>query len=332
MKKIWILYITFLLLLPLYSFSANRSAPEWMNYTIGARAVALGQNFAAFADDATAAFNNPGGLPNIFSEDYPGHMFWVSGTFAILPYDRWMGAFTTSFKLNGLILGVSGLFTQGKNQVDSGFGQGDTEKDNAWLAQITLASSLAENQSISFGGNIKFFQDTSDNVKGNGLVFDFGAYIAVFNMISVGAFVKNIGFVKYEGREARFVAPVVSVGVGYNPLSRRNFAFCLHIERETGKDNKTFKGSGGLFVAVYSNEYMSESRKQNPVDEIAATQTKRVIYYNTIHLNFGFHGYEFSCGTTFNFFGFKFDYAFTFEIKTGQENQYSHIFTLEKRF
>ena len=330
MQKRTIIGIILLIFIPIYMSAGDRSAPEWMKYTIGARAMALGQNFAAFADDGTATFNSPGGLPNIFSEDSPGHKLWVSGTFAILPYDRTMGAFSTSFKISKIVLGVSGLYTKGQNQINIDRGAADNKKDDAWMAIISIASNLSENQNISFGGNVKFFQDTSDNVKGTGFVFDFGTYIAVFNMISLGALVKNMGYIKYEGMDARFIAPTVSIGIGYNPLSRRNFAFCLHLERDTGKNNGKFVGSGGLFVAIYSNEYMSESRKSNPIDETSATQSKKTIYYNVIYLNFGFHGYEFSCGATFNFFGFKVDYAFV--INTTGEYEYSHVFTLEKRF
>lgn len=327
MKKLIIIPII-ILTFGVFAYSNDARAPEWMNYTIGARAVALGQAFAAFADDATTAFNNPAGLSNII-RDEDGHRWWISGTFGLMPDKRYLGAFSTSTKFKKLAVGISGIYTNGMDLLNADRNPADSQRDYAFMPIISLGSVLPDNETIAFGGNIKFFKSKTDNIKASGFAFDIGGYIAVINMISIGVFVKNIGYIKYEDRDSRFIAPTVSAGIGYNPLSRRNFAFCIHIERDTGSSNAKFIGSGGLFIALWTQDYMTGVSSDSPVDETPASR-KRTIYHNAIHLNLGFHGKEFSCGLTFSLFGFKLDYAFV--IHTTEKNKYSHLFTLEKRF
>ena len=327
MKKI-VLANVFILLFGVFAYSNDARAPEWMNYTIGARATALGQAFAAFADDATTAFNNPAGLPNII-RDEDGQRVWVSGTFGLMPDNRYLSAISTSTKFGKLAMAVSAVYTNGADLLNADRNPADGNRDYAVMPIISLATVLPDNETISFGGNIKFFKSKTDQIKASGFAFDIGGYIAVINMISIGVFVKNIGYIKYDDRDARFIAPTVSAGIGYNPLSKRNFAFCIHIERDTGSSTAKYIGSGGLFIALWTNDYMTGVSSDSPVDENVSTR-KRKIYHNAIHLNMGFHGKEFSCGLTFSLFGFKIDYAFV--IHTTETNKYSHLFTLEKRF
>ena len=97
MKKIISGFILVLLFIPcISSYADERHGPEWLDLTVGARANALGKAFAAFADDATTAFNNPGGLPNIFSSTAENKM-WLSASYSNLPGSRNLGAFTTAF-------------------------------------------------------------------------------------------------------------------------------------------------------------------------------------------------------------------------------------------
>lgn len=333
MKKIKIAVLFYLVIIFSNSmFSGDRRGPEWLNYTIGARANALGQAFAAFADDATTAFNNPGGLPNLFVSDSTNkNKLWLSTTYALMPSERHLAALSTSFKVSKLILGVSAIYTNGINERDSFRNTADNQRDYAWMPVISIATVLPDNETISFGGNIKFFSEKSDGVKSTGMVFDFGSYIQIVNMISLGVVVKNIGYVNYENQAARFIAPVVKIGMGYNPPGRRNFALCLHIEKDTGREDSPFIGSGGLFVALWSKEYISGgNQSNNPLNEDTGPRKKRKVYFNAVYVNLGFHGREFSCGLTVNIFTFKIDYAFI--INNTENNEYTHVFTLEKRF
>jgi hypothetical protein len=322
------------------SYADERHGPEWLDMTIGARATALGKAFAAFADDATTAFNNPGGLPNIFSGATDNKM-WISASYSNIPDKRNLGAFTTAFKIKNWAFAVSGIYTRGINEYSpyrgvDGAGDtyrlpGDGGQDYAYMPMISFATTLPDNETISFGGSVKFFKEKADGVKGSGMMFDFGGYIQVMNLISIGFVIQNMGFVKYDDMKTRFAAPTVKAGIGYNPLSRRNFALCVHIERDFGSSDEKYIGSGGLFIAVWSKDYLSSSsRDPEAIDSDSGSAPRKKVLYNAVYLNFGFHGKELTMGTTFYLFGFKLDYGFA--IHSTRTNEYSHHVTLERRF
>ena len=246
------------------------------------------------------------------------------------------------FKIKNWALAVSALYTRGINEYspirgyDSSTGDtyrlsGDANKDYAWMPMVSFATSLPDNETISFGGNVKFFKERADGINGSGMMFDFGGYIQVINLISIGFVVQNMGFVKYDNEKTRFAAPTVKIGVGYNPLSRRNFAFCVQIERDFGSRDNKYIGSGGLFIAIWSKDYLSSpSTDPEDIDRASSPTPRKKVLYNAIYLNLGFHGKELTMGATFYLFGFKLDYGFA--IHSTRTNEYSHHVTLERRF
>jgi len=335
--KRYLLFILFALLIPYYIFGAsNINAPEWMNITVGARANALGKQFAAFSDDATTLFNNPAGQPHLFPEDSSFNTAWLSATYGYLPGERHFSAISTSVNLGKVILGVGGIYTNGINNLDSGFNPADNERDYAYMPVVSLAGFLGDMEQFSIGGNIKFFSEKADGVQSTGMAFDIGGYVQLMGTITVGFVMKNLGYIKYSGQSVRLIAPTVSAGIGYNPAGRRNFGFCLHIEKETGSSSSKFVGSGGLFMAIFSQETSVSSSSASETALLQSLETSRrrrqsESYFNVIYLNLGFYGQKvFSCGLTFNIFTFKIDYAF---VLTAESNiKYSHYVTLEKRF
>ncbi len=73
------------------SGAANKYAADWMTYGAGARALGMGGAFVAVADDATAAYWNPAGMPSVERAAFSAmHSYAFNGLAA---YDSVYGAY-----------------------------------------------------------------------------------------------------------------------------------------------------------------------------------------------------------------------------------------------
>ncbi len=74
--------------------AADKYAADWLSYGAGARALGMGGAYVAVADDATAAYWNPAGLPAIPDQG----AVWLKTAFGV-GVNSWRGASTVKAPL-----------------------------------------------------------------------------------------------------------------------------------------------------------------------------------------------------------------------------------------
>lgn len=166
------------------------SAAPFLGIAVGPRAVAEGGAFVAVANDASALYWNPGGIPRYGrSEVMFSHTDWLVGT----KFD-WAGAL---INLNGTdAVGVS--FTQlsyGEELVTtetSQMGTGETWSASDVAIGLTYGRNLTDRFSI--GGTAKYIQQRIWNETASSAAVDVGLlYITDFAGLKIGMCISNYG-------------------------------------------------------------------------------------------------------------------------------------------
>jgi long-subunit fatty acid transport protein len=180
MKKI--LYIVLLLILSDISIAqlfpvlgeqrAGISTAQFLKIGVGGRAAALGESFIAISDDASALYWNPAGLAQfkknqvIFS-----HNIWVVdinhdflGIVYHLDNDNSFGASLTAVTMDDMP--VTTEFAP--------FGTGEYFGFSDIAISLSYARRMTEQ--FSFGGTVKYIEETLDKLKMRGVMLDLGTY------------------------------------------------------------------------------------------------------------------------------------------------------------
>jgi hypothetical protein len=165
------------------------SGAQFLKIGVGARAVAMGGAFIATADDASAAYWNPGTLVRV-----PGTQFQFSGT-----------------QLYGDILYGSGIVTHemvGVGTVALQFGllsSGDmflTTVENPGTEETFTCSDMVIGASFgrmltdrfSAGLTVKYVRETWDDISAGGIAVDMGTlYDTGFKTLRIGMTIQNFG-------------------------------------------------------------------------------------------------------------------------------------------
>lgn len=151
---------------------AGISTAQFLKIGVGGRAAALGEAFVAISDDASALYWNPAGLAQfkknqvIFS-----HNIWVVdinhdflGVVYHLDNDNTFGASLTAVTMDDMP--VTTEFAP--------FGTGEY----FGFSDIALSLSYARKMTdqFSFGGTVKYIEETLDKLKMRGVMIDLGTY------------------------------------------------------------------------------------------------------------------------------------------------------------
>jgi len=151
---------------------AGISTAQFLKIGVGGRAAALGEAFVAISDDASALYWNPAGLAQfkknqvIFS-----HNIWVVdinhdflGVVYHLDNDNTLGASLTAVTMDDMP--VTTEFAP--------FGTGEY----FGFSDIALSLSYARKMTdqFSFGGTVKYIEETLDKLKMRGVMLDLGTY------------------------------------------------------------------------------------------------------------------------------------------------------------
>ena len=151
---------------------AGISTAQFLKIGVGGRAAALGESFVAISDDASALYWNPAGLAQfkdnqvIFS-----HNIWVVdinhdffGAIYHLDSDNTFGIALTSLSMDDMP--VTTEFAP--------FGTGEYFGFSDLAVSVSYARKMTEQ--FSFGGTVKYIEETLDKLKMRGIMLDLGTY------------------------------------------------------------------------------------------------------------------------------------------------------------
>jgi long-subunit fatty acid transport protein len=180
-KKIYILVILFFItnsvteaqLFPILGGQrAGISTAQFLKIGVGGRAAALGESFVAISDDASALYWNPAGLAQ-FSENQVifSHNIWLVdinhdflGAVYHLDADNSFGVSITSLSMDKMP--VTTEFAP--------FGNGEFFTFSDIALSVSYARRMTEQ--FSFGGTVKYIEETLDKLKMRGVMMDIGTY------------------------------------------------------------------------------------------------------------------------------------------------------------
>ena len=177
-----------------------QSGANFLQIGVSARSTGFGGAFIGLADDASAAFYNPGGLARITDRAF---MF----THTTLPagLKHFFGAVVLPLGGdNGTLALHSVILTTGDMPVTKAF-IGPTG-DSFSATEIAVGLSYSRNMTDKFtlGGTAKFIQQGLSDFTANGVAFDFGTmYLVGYRDLKFGMTIRNFGpNMNFGNREA----------------------------------------------------------------------------------------------------------------------------------
>ena len=192
-KRLYILTVIALLLLPLSAFSVTKvgtTAANFLKIGVGARGIAMGSAYSTQAEDATAMFWNPAGIA------------LIPGTEAFFTHSEWIA--DIDFDYAGLVFNIPAVGAFGLNatflnidrmeQTNEYYPEGTGQFFDAgsYALGVTYARSLTDRFSI--GVNAKWIRETILNSAASGFAVDIGTlFITQFRGLRIGATISNFG-------------------------------------------------------------------------------------------------------------------------------------------
>lgn len=162
-------------------------AGSFLNWGVGARAIAMGKTFSAIADDASALYWNPAGLQLTSGWD-------VSAMHALIFEDRAENYFAVAHPISKVTVGLGWLsFGVGDIQQRAGDGQlisTFSDAENAFMLGAGLPVAATAGIEFNLGMTVKYFHQSLFDNRATGWGADLGSLI---NFHREG-FVKQLGF------------------------------------------------------------------------------------------------------------------------------------------
>ncbi|MBK9099760.1 MAG: PorV/PorQ family protein [bacterium] len=151
---------------------AGISTAQFLKIGVGGRAAALGESFIAISDDASALYWNPAGLAQFNKNQLIiSHNIWVAdinhdfiGVVYHLDGDNSFGASLTAVTMDDMP--VTTEFAP--------FGTGEYFGYSDIAVSLSYARKMTEQ--FSFGGTVKYVEETLDKLKMRGVMIDLGTY------------------------------------------------------------------------------------------------------------------------------------------------------------
>lgn len=151
---------------------AGISTAQFLKIGVGGRAAALGESFIAISDDASALYWNPAGLAQFNKNQLIiSRNIWVAdinhdfiGVVYHLDSDNSIGASLTAITMDDMP--VTTEFAP--------FGNGEYFGYSDIAISLSYARKMTEQ--FSFGGTVKYIEETLDKLKMRGVMIDLGTY------------------------------------------------------------------------------------------------------------------------------------------------------------
>ena len=233
---------------------AGISTAQFLKIGVGSRATALGESFVAVANDASALYWNPAGLVQ-FDQDQVmfSHNQWV-----IDIYHDFLGAVYHLDATNAVGVAFTSLSTK-DIPVTTEFAPFGTGEYFSY-GDIALAVSYSRRMTdkFSFGGTVRYIEETLDKLKMRGVMINLGTYywtglgttrfaVAVSNFgnqLAPDGKVVLIG--KREKSDWQSFSPptIFRIGFAFEPYQNEDNKFTTSIQLNHPNDNKENVATG----------------------------------------------------------------------------------------
>lgn len=297
---------------------AGISTAQFLKIGVGARATALGEAFIAISDDASALYWNPAGLAQFKeAEVIISHSAWLVdinhdflGAVYHLDSDNTFGVSLTSLSMNKMA--VTTEFAP--------FGNGEYFGFSDIAIGISYARRMTEE--FSFGGTVKYVEETLDKLNMRGIMIDLGTYYRTgLGSTRFAVVVSNFGAElapdgqivlvgKREKSEWQSFAPptIFRIGFAFEPIENEENILTTSIQLNHPNDN---------------SENVS----------LGAEYSWRKLLYLRAGYKFNVDEQNYTCGVGVNvpisFAEFSFDYAYANFVRLGSAHRFSITLGLE---
>jgi hypothetical protein len=242
----WILLVAIVALIGKVSVAApnaGRTAADFLQVGIGARAAGMGGAFTAMADGVDAPFWNPAGAAGLeFKEFSIGHFSWYQdislnhGSLAF-PVNQSLGiALSATFVDYGKIDGYD-QFGTSTGQLTAG----------DWAAGITFGYQF--NEQFKAGLTGKYINQKLADVSASGFAGDLGLTFTI-SKFNISAMAANIGTTMKFETESEKLPSAVRLGVAYAPVQSM-IVGSIEVEKKLYGDIVTRQGLELRFNDAY---------------------------------------------------------------------------------
>lgn len=284
MKKIITLLL--ILVLPVSVFSQGFSkvgtaAAQFLKIGVGARAMGMGETFAAVANDVTTLYWNPAGITNLKSISVGvSHSQWFAEI-----YHNYAGMVIPLGEDDALGISATSLTTgeQEVTTVEQPDGTGIYYNVNDVAFGLTYARALTDRFSV--GLTVKYIQQSAYNESANTVAIDLGTYLRTgFHNLVIAMCVSNFGGnMQLEGRDLIALADInKGISGEYNPDARLktepwslplNFRVGISMDIVGGKDPLIESGYHRFTMAVDGNHPNDNNERVNIGGEYSWNET-----------------------------------------------------------
>ncbi len=293
------------------------AAAQFLKIGVGARAMGMGETFAAVANDVTALYWNPAGITNLQSISVGvSHSQWFAEIFhnyagMVIPLG------------DSDALGISAIsLTTGEQEVttvEQPDGTGVFYNVNDIAFGLSYARSLTDRFSV--GLTVKYIQQSAYNESANTIAIDLGTYLRTgFHNLVIAMCVSNFGGnMQLEGRDLIALADLnKGISGEYNPDARLkteswslplNFRVGIAMDIVGGKDPLIQSEYHRFTMALDGNHPNDNNERVNIGGEYSWNETffARLGY----KINYDIENWTFGAGVKLNLGGqaLSFDYA-----------------------
>jgi hypothetical protein len=169
---------------------AGTAGVEFLKIGVGARAGAMGESFVAIANDASALYWNPAGISQ-FTDDQVifSHTAWLVDI-----QHEFLGAVYHLSPDDAVGFSITTLHTEDMPVTTELQPLGDGTYFHYGDVAVGLTYSRKLTSQFSFGGTVRYFEETLDVLKMRGTVIDFGTYYWTgLGSLRFSAVVSNFG-------------------------------------------------------------------------------------------------------------------------------------------
>jgi long-subunit fatty acid transport protein len=225
---------------PAYASGPGSTGAVELKIPVGPRAIAMGQAFAAVADDANSIYWNPAGLNQMGG----GHITAEYVNFIETVEYEWIAVATKLGKDAALGLGVKLLSTGNENIVDANGNQPGGTFGLGYM-DINLAGAYRLSYYFDVGLTIKYISKNLAGTSASTFAADIGLmYHTPLPHLTAGLCVQNIGFGLKFAQVSDPLPTNVKVGVAYKMF---NDDFTLAYDMNFPRDNALAASLGGEY-------------------------------------------------------------------------------------
>jgi hypothetical protein len=211
------------------------TAAQFLKIGVGSRAIGMGGAFVALANDVTALYWNPAGVPRLQNNEVILlHTDWLAGiSFDYAGAAVHMGNFgSVGVSITSLSMGEMKVRTELEPE-------GTGEFFDAGDIAVGLAYGRSLTDRFSIGFNLKYIRQNIWHMAANGVALDIGTmFTTQFNGMTIGMSISNFGpNMKMSGRDAKEYIDVNPSAEGSNdqiPAYRQLDGWALPITFRVG--------------------------------------------------------------------------------------------------